>query len=103
MALTWYQHSLQVTQATYGSKHANITVVWSHIAAILKHQGHLQEAVVLYEKVLKHRKEACAGGRGGEGTHTAVTESESESAVTSPVSQTYNQGDTDSSLVAQVS
>jgi hypothetical protein len=45
-----------VTEAVYGGAHANMAIVWTHMAVLLKRQGRLKEAIVLYEKVLKLRR-----------------------------------------------
>ena len=45
-----------MTEAVYGGAHANMAIVWTHMAVLLKRQGRLKEAIVLYEKVLKLRR-----------------------------------------------
>ena len=59
-ALQWYNKSLEVTEAVFGQAHPNMAIVWTHIAVLLKKQGKLKDAIHLYERILKLRREACS-------------------------------------------
>jgi len=59
-AMTWYNNSIEVTRAVYGVQHPNMALVWTHMAGVLKQQKKLKEAVALYEKVLRLRRDAAS-------------------------------------------